>query len=187
MPSFATGLVLATALASSPGEPAPPAPGPASASTAPVLTAEECAVWRRELSFAASVAAHDAAAFAEHVAADAVFGVNGPRVQRGRQAVVDGWARIVRGEGMRLEWYPQHVTAVGDLAWSTGPALVEQLEGRRPRYLLSAYQSVWRRGADGVWHVLFDGGTAPREASDAQAQAFRAARPGGCPGAAPAA
>ncbi|GAB2512319.1 YybH family protein [Lysobacter humi (ex Lee et al. 2017)] len=186
MSSLAAGLafvaVLASASAATPPTPAATTPP---AQVAPALTADECSVWRRELSFAASVAAHDAAAFAGHVAPDAVFGVNGPRVQRGRDAVVAGWARIVRGEGMRLEWYPQHVTAVGDLAWSTGPALVEQLDGRAPRFLLSSYQSVWRRNSDGTWHVLFDGGTAPREATEAQAAAFRAAHPAGCPAATP--
>ena len=46
---------------------APPAPEP--------LSADECAVFMRELSFARSVAGHDAAAFAAHIAPDAVFGV----------------------------------------------------------------------------------------------------------------
>lgn len=46
------------------------------------LTAEECAVWMRELSFARSVAEHDAPAFAEHVAETAIFG-SPPRLARG--------------------------------------------------------------------------------------------------------
>ena len=155
----------------------------ASAATAPEpLTPDECAVWAREMSFARSVAEHDAPAFAAHLAPDAVFAVGTPRPTRGAEAIARAWAPIVEGEGIRLAWYPLRTTVSGDLAWSTGPALVEHAEGGVSRYALAEFQSVWRRAPDGEWHVLFDGGTPPRPATGAEAAAFRAATPERCPG-----
>jgi ketosteroid isomerase-like protein len=145
------------------------------------FSADECAVFARELSFARSVAEHNAAAFAEHVAPDAAFAAGSPRPQRGRDAIARAWAPIVRGDGIRLEWYPLRTTVVGDIAWSTGPALSEETRDGVTRAQLSAFQSVWRRGADGRWQVVFDGGTPGHEADAAAIAAFRAARPAACP------
>lgn len=146
------------------------------------LTADECAVSAREMSFARSVADHDGAAFAGHLAPEAVFAVGTPRPTRGAAAIARAWAPIVRGDALRLEWYPARTTISGDLAWSTGPALLERLDGGEPRYALSEFQSVWRRGADGGWLVVFDGGSTPRPTDAAGAAAFRARRPVACPG-----
>lgn len=148
------------------------------------LSAEECAVWARELSFARSVAEHDAAAFAAHLHAQAAFGAGRPQPTRGREAIAAEWADLVAGKRLRLRWYPQRVTVggVGDVAWSTGPALYQRLEpGAQPRYLLGQYQSVWHRDADGVWRILFDDGVAPRPATEAEAMAFERGRREDCP------
>lgn len=153
---------------------AAPAPEP--------MSSDECAVFARELSFARSVAEHDAAAFAAHLAPDAVFAVGTPRPTRGASAVAEAWAGIVRGDGLRLEWYPARTTVSGDLAWSTGPALLERLDGGAPRLARSTFQSVWRRQPDGRWLVVFDGGTRPEPVDEAAAAAFREARPTACPG-----
>ncbi|HSR66220.1 MAG TPA: nuclear transport factor 2 family protein [Xanthomonadaceae bacterium] len=150
----------------------------------PAPTDAECAVFARELSFAQSVAAHDAQAFAEHVAAGAAFDAGGPAPLHGRDAITRAWAPIVAGKDLRLEWYPARTTVAGagDLAWSTGPALIEQrAPGAKQRYLLGRFRSVWQREADGGWRVLFDDGAPPRPATEAEAAAFRAARPAGCP------
>lgn len=170
--SLALPLLFATGAASG-APPASPPPAP--------FSRAECAVFARELSFAKSVADHDEAAFAEHVAADAAFAAGSPRPQHGRDAIVRAWAPIIRGEGIALDWYPVRTTVVGDLAWSTGPALVEEREGDTTRLRRSTFQSVWRRGPDGTWQVLFDAGTPPRDADAADAAAFRAARPLACP------
>lgn len=143
---------------------------------------DECAVWMREMSFARTVAEHDAAAFAEHLAPDAVFAVGTPRPVRGAQAIAADWAGIVRGDGLRLEWYPTSTTVSGDLAWSSGPALFERTDGREPWLARGSFQSVWRREPDGRWRVVFDTGTAPQPIDEANAAAFRAARPAACPG-----
>ena len=65
-----------------------PAPAPPQAR----MTATECEVWARELSFAKSVADHNAAAFAEHVHPDAAFGVERAVPTRGREAIATQWA-----------------------------------------------------------------------------------------------
>ena len=143
------------------------------------LSADECAVWARESSFATSVAQHDARAFAQHLHPGTAFGVKGPRATRGSAAVAAQWAGLIEGKTVRLAWYPVLVTigGVADIAYSSGPALYESLRpGATPRFTLGTFQSVWHRGGDGVWRVLFDDGTTPRPATDAQVAAFRAGR-----------
>lgn len=161
-----------------------PAAEPARPVILPALSAGECAVWARELSFAKSVAEHDAAAFATHVNAGAVFGAKNPRPERGRDAIVAGWADIVQGKGLKLSWYPAMVVigGEGDIAYSSGPALYENLApDARQRYSLGGYQSVWHKDADGVWRVLFDDGLRPVPATEAEAKAFEGGRRETCP------
>jgi len=132
----------------------------------PPLTAEECAVWQRELSFAHSVASHDATAFAGHVHENAAFSASQPQPTRGREAIVKRWTGLIEGKRVVLRWYPTRVTmapGVADTAWSSGPSLVEVLDPEaKDRYLLGAFHSVWHKDADGVWRVLFDDGVEPR-------------------------
>ena len=159
-------------------------PAPAASSAGTAMSETECVVFARELSFAQSVADHDAKAFADHVGVDAAFDAGGATPTRGRVAIVQAWAPIVQGKGVRLEWYPARTTigGVGDIAWSTGPALIERLApDAKPHYLLGQFRSVWHKDADGAWRVLFDDGVPPRPATDAEAAAFRAARPTTCP------
>lgn len=173
MPALVATALLGPLFAVAAAAHAPPPPAPESA--------VECAVWDREMSFARTVAAHDAVAFANHVAPDAVFGAGSPHPQRGRATIVHGWASILRGDGIRLQWYPTRTTVVGNLAWSTGPTLIEQTDGSTPRFLQGTYQSVWRRAVDGRWQVLFDAGTPPQPVDEAAAALFDKARPTACP------
>jgi ketosteroid isomerase-like protein len=55
----------------------------------------------------------------------------------------------------RLEWWPQHVVIArsGDLGLSVGPWAIN---GKRGGY----YATIWRKGADGVWKWIYDGGAA---------------------------
>ncbi|SDW58469.1 YybH family protein [Lysobacter enzymogenes] len=148
------------------------------------LSADECAVWARELGFARALAEHDAAGFAAFLHPQAAFGAGRPQPTRGREAIAAEWAGLIAGKGLRLRWYPQRVTigGVGDVAWSTGPALYQRLEpGAQPRYLIGQYQSVWHRDGDGVWRILFDDGIAPRPATEAEAMAFERGRREDCP------
>jgi ketosteroid isomerase-like protein len=156
-----------------------PEPAPAAR-----MTAAECEVWARELSFAKSVADHDAAAFADHVDQDAAFSAESPEPLRGRETITRQWGGLIQGKAVRLSWYPARTTIAGspDIAISSGPSLIEDLRpGAKQHYRLGAFHSVWHRGADGVWRVLFDDGQAPVPATDAEAAAFAAGRQTACP------
>lgn len=156
----------------------PPAPAPAK------MSAAECEVWARELSFAQSVAVHDAARFAEHLEDGAAFSAESPQPLRGRDAVAKQWTRLVEGKNLLLSWYPTRTTigGVADIASSSGPALYEDLRpGANPHYSIGAFHSVWHRGKDGIWRILFDDGIEPSPASEADVAAFRAARQLRCP------
>lgn len=151
---------------------------------APIGAADsaECAVWQRELSFARAVADHDATAFAAHLHPDAAFGVSGTPT-RGRDAITREWAGLIDGTALVLRWYPAVVTLGGDgrTAYSSGPALYEDPSTGVTR--LGRFGSVWQRGDDGVWRVLFDDGIPPQPADAAAAQRFRDGRDPPCPGA----
>jgi ketosteroid isomerase-like protein len=157
-----------------------PSPAPPQAR----MTAAECEVWARELSFAQSVADHDAAAFAEHLHPDAAFGVERAVPTRGRETIASQWAGLIDGKALALRWYPTRTTigGVGDIAASSGPALYEDLApGTKQRYSMSRFHSVWHKGDDGIWRVLFDDGTPPQPATEAEAEAFKAGRQTACP------
>jgi ketosteroid isomerase-like protein len=135
----------------------------------PQFTADECAVWQREQSFARSVAEHDAVAFAAHVAENAAFGAGTLQPDRGRDAIAKRWAGLIKGKQVALRWYPTRVTmapGVDDVAWSSGPSLVEVFDPKaKHRYLIGAFHSVWHKDADGAWRVLFDDGVEQRPAT----------------------
>lgn len=158
------------------------------AASTPAFAAEpsrqqaECAVWQRELSFAQSVADHDANAFAAHLHPDAAFGVSG-QVSRGREAITREWAGLIDGSALKLSWYPAVVTLGGDgrTAYSSGPALYENPKTGDAR--LGRFGSVWHRGDDGAWHVLFDDGIAPQKADAEAVRKFREGRKSACPSA----
>ncbi|MFE0499953.1 YybH family protein [Lysobacter soli] len=150
------------------------------------MTSAECEVWARELSFAQSVADHDAKAFASHIETDAAFGASQPQPTRGREEIARRWAGIVEGKRLKLSWYPTRTTigpgSAKDVAWSSGPSLFEDLDPKSTqRYRIGAFHSVWHRGADGTWRVLFDDGVDPRPVAEAEATAFREGRQTTCP------
>lgn len=152
--------------------------------TSPALSPDECAVWARELSFAQSVADHDAAAFAAHLHADAAFGASRPAPMRGRAMITQRWGDIIEGKSVSLAWYPSRVTigGEGDVAWSSGPSLVEDRDPKaKTRFTLGGFHSVWHRDADGVWRVLFDDGIEQKPATPADIEAFHAGRRTACP------
>ncbi|BCT91403.1 hypothetical protein LYSHEL_04270 [Lysobacter helvus] len=152
-----------------------PKPSPPS----PTFSAAECAVWSRELAFADSVKAHDAKAFADFVAADAVFGVGSGDPKHGRAAILEDWVGIIDGSALVLSWYPTAVAIGGepDIAYSTGRALLQSPAGKTPKRIsTSTFVSTWHRDRDGTWRVLLDGGAAPKPATDADVAAFHAGR-----------
>ena len=173
----ASGLLLVVAATSAVAQ-SPPKPGPAR------MSAAECEVWARELSFAQSVADHDATAFASHIEPDAAFGASQAQPTRGRAEIARRWTGIVEGKRLKLSWYPTRTTIGGadDVAWSSGPSLFEDLDPKAAhRFRIGAFHSVWHRGSDGVWRVLLDDGVDPRPATEAEPAAFREARQDACP------
>ena len=124
-------------------------------------SADECAVWRRERSFAQSVEAHDAAAFAAHLHPGAVFNAGSADADRGLAAMTRSWAGIIEGKGVLLRWRPGIVTIGGDpkVAVSRGPYILQASRDGVATFSVGFYQTVWlREAADGPWRVLFDGG-----------------------------
>jgi ketosteroid isomerase-like protein len=148
------------------------------AQAAPPTDDARCQVWARELGFAASVAGHDAAAFAEHLHPRAAFGVS-RKPTLGREAIAAEWQGIVDGSAVELQWYPDLVVPGGDgLVHSTGPALYR--DPKTGDYRHSRFNSVWQRDSDGAWRVVFDDGTSPQPAAAAAVEAFRAGRRQAC-------
>ena len=176
---IALGMLLAipTGFAQSSAQPTtaatnkPAAPAPTQAA----MSAAECEVWNRERSFAASVARHDAAAFAGHVHAKAAFNAGSPEPTHGRDAVVADWKDILDGKQIKLGWSPGIVTigGDGDLAISRGPSWIEDLRPnpKQPdsakRFRIGEFISTWIKDKDGQWRVLFDGGAAPMHPASA--------------------
>ena len=166
---------------------AKPAPPPALNSVAgkPAMSIAECAVWDRERSFAQSVEAHDAVAFAEHIREDAVFEAGTPAPTRGRTGVVENWKDIIAGKGIVLRWYPDIVTIGGnpDIALSHGVFwLQDDSPTAKQRFRTGSFNTIWQKGTDGVWKVLFDwGGTPPVAVAAEDLGKLKAALPASCP------
>jgi ketosteroid isomerase-like protein len=174
------------------GEPEPATPAgvstvgsTASSPAPPPVAGGVCAVWIREVEFARSVQDHDVAAFAEHVHPRAVF-VDPQGVTQGRDAIVKGWASILRGDTVHLQWHPTSVVLTGDgrVALSRGPYwLAIAKPGEAVRTLTGVFQSVWALDTDGAWRVIVDGGTPPpKEATREEVERIEAALPARCPG-----
>lgn len=144
-------------------------------------TTAECEVWNRELSFAKAVADHDAAAFAEHLLDDSVFIGGNDQPTAGRDAIAKEWAGLVAGQGVALQWYPEHVHVAGDgrVALSRGPYWMESTgPDGQPHHVAGRFISTWLRDADGTWHVAFDGGggNVPKAASVEDIERLEAGR-----------
>lgn len=114
-----------------------------------------------ETAFAKTMADRDLAAFRTFVSDEAVF-FTGKGVLRGADAVAAGWAPLFDGPAAPFSWEPEEVEvlASGKLAFSSGP--VRDPQGRR----VGTFNSVWRRGPDGGWKVVFDKGCPPCPACD---------------------
>lgn len=109
-----------------------------------------------ERSFADAFAKRDVAAFASHLSAEAVFfsSPDGTRVLRGKNAIADGWKRMIESPKPPFSWAPEtaEVLDSGTLAMTTGP--VRDESGK----VTSRFTSVWRLEPDGRWRVIFDRG-----------------------------
>lgn len=121
--------------------------------------------------FNAAVARGDRAAFADLVAADAVF--LGTVTLRGRAEVAESWSPLLDPEGpVSLRWAPDsaEVATSSDLAYTLGTYRLERRgEDGRVDAATGDYVTVWRRDPDGRWRAIVDSGTPPRGVEEAQA------------------
>lgn len=111
-------------------------------------------VFMAESSFAHTMAARDHEAFASFLAPDAIFfGRQGPL--RGSAAVAEAWAPYFAGPEAPFSWRPEVVEVLdsGTLALTSGPM---DPTGKQT----GIFNSIWRRGPDGRWRVVFDKGCA---------------------------
>ncbi|MBT8336695.1 MAG: nuclear transport factor 2 family protein [Gemmatimonadetes bacterium] len=108
----------------------------------------------REVAFAQTMADRDFDAFLTFVHPDAVF-FAGNVPLRGRDAVADAWRPFFDGATAPFSWSPDLVQVIGPggLALSSGPVMAP--DGTA----VSRFNSVWRKGEDGVWMVVFDKGS----------------------------
>jgi len=109
-------------------------------------------VRQSEIAFAKTMADRDWAAFGSFLAEDAIF--FGDKVTRGKAEVMQGWRLFYEGKTAPFSWKPEsvEVLASGTLALSSGPVLNEN------GVQIGQFNSVWQRGADGQWKVVFDKG-----------------------------
>jgi uncharacterized protein (TIGR02246 family) len=115
-----------------------------------------------ERAFAKTMADRDLEAFKSFLHPDTVwFSGPGGSALHGRDAVVAEWSKFYEGPDAPFAWAPDRVAVMdgGDLAMSMGP--VFSPEGKE----IARFTSVWRRGKDGRWLILFDKGeaSAPRD------------------------
>jgi cyclase len=125
----------------------------ASATGAAALAAD---VRAAETAFARTMATRDHAAFTAMLADEAVF-FGSQRILRGRSAVSEGWRPFFDGHQAPFAWAPERIEVLdsGTLALSSGP--VFDPGGART----GTFNSVWRRGDDGRWRIVFDSGCPP--------------------------
>ena len=173
----AAALVLASLAAPSRAQTAPidAAPLPLASKRLPA-SADECAVWKREMGFARSVEAHDLAAFTGFIHAGAVFDAGTPNAEKGRDGIVASWGEIVDGKSIALRWRPGIVHIGGEpaIAVSRGTFILQRMQAGAPVFRVGMFQTVWVRDArDGAWRVLFDGSATTSLPMDDRAAAER--------------
>ncbi len=106
-----------------------------------------------EEAFARTMADRDHAAFAAFLADEAVF-FGGRGEIRGKAEVAAAWKPFFDGPEAPFSWQPDTAAVLdsGTLGLTSGPVLAP--DGTR----IGTFNSVWRRGADGSWKVVFDRG-----------------------------
>ena len=108
-----------------------------------------------ERAFAKTMADRDLEAFASFLHPDTVwFSGPGGSALHGRDAVLAEWSTFYEGPEAPFAWAPDRVAVMdgGDLAMSMGPVFDPQ---GKP---IARFTSVWQRGEDGRWLILFDKG-----------------------------
>jgi len=113
-----------------------------------------------ELAFGQSAERRDLETFAGFLDPDARF--TGGDVLRGPEAITEGWSAFFDPQGPLIRWAPDSVEVLGsgDLALSQGPYEIHSTGTDGSKTLrVGRFMSVWRRGGQGSWSIVFDGGT----------------------------
>lgn len=123
---------------------------------APVPESPLAELVRAELAFAElAVRQNTKAAFLANLDPQAVVFQPGPVNGRAH------WEAKPENPGL-LTWFPAfaEVSEDGRMGYTTGPAEFRKDRGRpqEPPQWKGRFVSVWRKGADGIWHVVFDAG-----------------------------
>jgi ketosteroid isomerase-like protein len=107
-----------------------------------------------ERAFAATMADRDFDAFTSFLSDEAIF-FSGDKPLRGKQQIGDAWKAFFQEPGAPFSWTPETVVVLdsGSLALSTGPVL--DPDGKH----VATFSSIWRRGPDGDWRIVFDKGS----------------------------
>jgi len=157
------GIVLAGALVSSPAwgqllQPAAPAVSPSPLAD-PTMNPGKALLFDLEAKFARDVLEKGGAGFAEWFAEDGVALGNGAQPVIGRVAIAKSanWSPNT----YQLTWIPTDAVMgpSGDMGYTWG-----HFEGRskdangNPVTTTGRYMTIWRKGADGAWKVVLDGG-----------------------------
>jgi len=107
-----------------------------------------------EIAFAKAFAERDAKKFFSYLADDAQF-LGRQKTMRGKREVIAVWSEFFKTEVAPFRWQPERVVAnaAGDLGFSSGPVFDEA--GAQ----IGIFTSTWVRQPDGLWKILFDGGS----------------------------
>jgi ketosteroid isomerase-like protein len=107
-----------------------------------------------ETAFARTMANRDFDEFQSYLADEAIF-LTADRTLNGKQQVAEAWQPLFQGDAAPFSWNPERVEVLssGDLALSTGP--VRSADGKQ----VATFTSIWRRGEDGQWKIVFDFGS----------------------------
>lgn len=130
--------------------------------SAPAADAVRTSLAQVERDFAAAFAARDLDRFAAFLDEDAVFLSPDGSALRGAAEIVAGWKGYFEGEPP-FSWYPTVSQVSGDLGLSQGPVF-----GADGGWIAN-FSSVWRRGKDGTWKIVFDGAPPCRNMAESAA------------------
>lgn len=142
---------------------------------------DEQAVRCAEVSFSLAAEARDPKAFRAHIDPDARF--VGTGVARGPDEILQAWAAFFTPDGPRIAWRPRIVEVLqsGDYALTRGPYRIETRdEDGQTAVGWGTFNSVWRRGSDGQWRVVFDAGGPANERPTEESQGLLQATPDEC-------
>ena len=112
-----------------------------------------------ETGFSRAAEARDPDAFRDYLHPDARFVSGG--IARGAEAVLAAWSGILSANGPSIRWRPSvvEVTEGGTLALSRGPYRMVRTDADGDEIVTwGHFNSIWQRGEDGRWRVLFDVG-----------------------------